>query len=109
MAAVSTGNTGTTAVKTDGSLWTWGLSNLLQEGDATVLCVYETDMPYGNEYLVQTVPKMAEEGVAAVRMCYADVMFARTDGSLWAVDSEGNVGPLMEGTSVLLPGLSDSR
>ena len=109
VAAVSTGNTGTTAVKTDGSLWTWGLSNLLQEGDATVLCVYETDMPYGNEYLVQTVPKMAEEGVAAVRMCYADVMFARTDGSLWAVDSEGNVGPLMEGTSVLLPGLSDSR
>ena len=78
--AVSCGYNYTAAIKTDGSLWTWGSNGFGQLGNGGT-GNYEWDVPY------QTVPAKVMEGVAAVSCGDYTTAIIKTDGSLWMCGS----------------------
>ena len=85
VAAVSAGGSHTLAIKTDGSLWSWGYNNAGQLGDGT----------QRNKF----TPVKVMDDVAAVSAGWQHTMAIKTDGSLWAwgYNSEYHLG---DGTTV---------
>ena len=92
VAAVSCGYNATAAIRTDGTLWVWGLSDCLGNGgvgnDA-----YVDDYGLGG-YPIQTAPMQIMEDVAAVSMGSSACAALKTDGTLWAwgYNDSGAVG-----------------
>lgn len=82
--AVSVGLDHVAAVKTDGSLWTWGQNWAGQLGDGTTARSY--------------VPKKVMNGVAAVTTSFGNTFAIKKDGSLWAWGSNRS-GELGDGTT----------
>jgi alpha-tubulin suppressor-like RCC1 family protein len=71
-AAVSTGNSHTVSVKTDGTLWTWGRNNFGQIGDSSII------------YRSSPVQVGALTNWSQVGGGHSDVVAAvKTDGTLW--------------------------
>jgi hypothetical protein len=73
----------TTAVKTDGSLWAWGLGSFGKLGDGTTEARH--------------APVKVMDGVASVSASLQHTMAVKTDGSLWAWGLNNN-GQLGDGT-----------
>ncbi len=78
VAAVSCGADFTAAIKTDGSLWMWGVNNYMQLGNKGVGNVHNED--YGT---YQNTPIKIMDKVAAVSCGSVDVAAIKTDGSMW--------------------------
>lgn len=78
---VAAGNTHTLALKTDGSLWAWGLNTSGQVGDGT-----------GREI---KVIKQIGTGFTTISTRYLRSLALKSDGSLWA----WGPGPIGDGTS----------
>ena len=79
VAAISCGDYYMAAIKTDGSLWTWGVNNYGQlgfaGGNAKAVDFYDYD--------IQTVPVKVLDDVAAVSCGEEHTAAIKTDGSLW--------------------------
>jgi alpha-tubulin suppressor-like RCC1 family protein len=84
VAVVSAGRNHAMAIKSDGSLWTWGLNENGQLGDGT------TDS--------QIRPIQIMEDVIAISSGYAHSMAIKSDGSLWTWGLNEN-GQLGDGTT----------
>lgn len=84
VAAVSAGYWHTMAIKTDGTLWAWGLNGAGQFGNGT------TDS--------SSVPVQVMSGVAAVSTGEHYSMVIKTDGTLWAF-GQNNFGQLGNGST----------
>ena len=78
VAAVSCASFNTAAIKTDGSLWTWGWGVNGALGDG------KTDYGY-----YATTPVKIMDGVAAVSCGYNHTAAIKTDGSLWMWGDNG--------------------
>jgi len=85
-AAISAGNLYTVALKTDGSLWTWGLNNNGQLGDGT-----NTDRN-------SPVRIGTDTNWAAISAGTVHTVALKTDGSLWAW-GQNVFGQLGDGTN----------
>ena len=77
VAAVSCGSSFSAAIKTDGSLWTWGTNEYSQlgvagGGDTTI-----------EGFTFQSVPAKIMENAAAVSCGYGNIAVVKTDGTLW--------------------------
>ena len=83
VASVSAGNGYTMAIKTDGSLWAWGLGSFGQLGA-------------GKIHLSGPVKIM--DSVASVSACSRHTMAIKTDGSLWGW-GQNESGQLGDGTT----------
>lgn len=85
VAAVSCGFDNTAAIRTDGSLWVWGVSEFSGNGNVGNDW-YETPNSEGG-YAIQTVPMKIMEDVAAAQAGSFEMenqtMAIKTDGSLW--------------------------
>ena len=86
--AVSAGDTFSMAIKTDGSLWTWGYNTRGQLGNG------KTDPAK----MANPVPRRIMYDVTAVSAGYEYALAIKTDGSLWAWGKNDN-GQLGDGTS----------
>ena len=84
VAAVSLGWSHSAALKTDGSLWTWGWNKYGQLGDGTTE--------------ERSTPVKIMEGVAAVSLGWYHSAALKTDGSLWTW-GYNNRGQLGDGTT----------
>jgi len=74
VASVVTNNNRTFAVKTDGSLWSWGDTNRGGLGCGTI-----------GEWLdYRSIPEKIMDNVVSVSTGWANTMAVKTDGSLWA-------------------------
>ena len=72
------------AIKTDRSLWMWGLNDYSQLGFAGGNDVYDRNVQYGGAALpCQTVPVKVMDDVAAVSCSSRHTAAIKTDGSLW--------------------------
>ncbi len=78
VAAVSCGADFTAAIKTDGSLWMFGVNNDMQLGNNGVGNVHNED--YGT---YQNIPVKVMDNVAAVSCGSGHVAAIKTDGSMW--------------------------
>jgi alpha-tubulin suppressor-like RCC1 family protein len=67
---VAAGYVHTAALRSDGSLWAWGLNDFGQLGDGTISA--------------SLVPKEIGTGYSAISAGYAHTVALRSDGSLWA-------------------------
>jgi len=83
---VATGGLHTAAIRTDGSLWTWGLNNSGQLGDGTVIDRY--------------TPIRIMEDVMAVSVGDYHTMALKSDGSIWTWGSN-RYGQLGDGTTIM--------
>ena len=81
-AAVSCGTRFTTALKTDGSLWAWGLSDVGQLGNGGAGNATDNSKTKPRTY--QNVPVKVLDGVAVVNCGSSMTVAVKTDGSLWA-------------------------
>ena len=92
VAAVSCGFDNTAAIRTDGSLWVWGVSEFSGNGNVGNDW-YETPNSEGG-YAIQTVPMKIMEDVAAVSVGGWASAALKTDGTLWAwgCNDDGSVG-----------------
>ena len=84
---VSAGNTHTAAVKTDGTLWTWGRNNRGQLGDGTI-----TDKSSPIQVGALTTWSQVSAGVNGANT--QSTAAVKTDGTLWAwgINSNGQLG-----------------
>ena len=92
VAAVSCGYNATAAIRTDGTLWVWGLSDCLGNGGVGNDTYVDA---YGlGGYPIQTAPMQIMEDVAAVSMGSSACAALKTDGTLWAwgYNDSGAVG-----------------
>ena len=89
VAAVSAGYWYTAAIKTDGSLWTWGYNEYGQLGDGTT----DRENPYG-----KSTPIKIMDDVAAVSAGSGHTAAIKTDGSLWTWGRNDD-GQLGDGTT----------
>lgn len=79
VAAVSCGNNFTAAIKTDGSLWMWGINGEGQLGNGRKGNAMDAwAWPY------QTVPVKVMDDVTSVSCSGATALAVKKDGSLWA-------------------------
>ncbi len=85
--AIAAGYYHSLAVKSDGSLWAWGLNNYGQLGDGTTT---------GRNAPTQIMPPGS--GLTAVAAGANHTLAAKSDGSLWASGSNG-YGQLGDGTT----------
>ena len=69
------------AIKTDGSLWMWGMNDQSQLGNGGKSITYLS--PYGTECTVQPTPVKIMDDVAAVSCGTGHTGAIKTDGSLW--------------------------
>ncbi|MBD5162392.1 MAG: hypothetical protein HDT14_10355 [Oscillibacter sp.] len=69
------------AVKTDGSLWTWGSNDNARLG-------YEGGIERQDYSTSQPTPRKVMDGVAAASATYQGVLAIKTDGSLWLLAKE---------------------
>ena len=94
VAAVSVSLYHTAAIKTDGSLWTWGLNDCGQlgngrKGNGTVTQEYvDYDYNYDEDFQsvvqpIQTQPVKVMDGVRAVSTSIGNTEIVLEDGSLW--------------------------
>lgn len=79
VAAVSCGWDHAAAIKTDGSLWTWGDGSYFKLGNGLASNIYDDGMHGDN----QLVPIKVMDGVAAVSCGREFTAAIKTDGSLW--------------------------
>lgn len=85
--AVSSNSSTTAAIKTDGSLWTWGYNYYGQLGDGTTtLKIVPTQIGTTKDW-------------SSIRVAYLHVDAIKTDGSLWAW-GDNTYGQLGDGTTV---------
>jgi len=82
---LSAGNAHIAAVKTDGSLWTWGYNNYGQQGVGTSGTAITRNLP---------LPMGTEKDWATVSAGYGYTVAIKTDGSLWSWgrNYEGSLG-----------------
>lgn len=83
VAAVSCGDSFTAAVKTDGTVWTWGLNDLGQLGNGECGGVSGT-------YTTQLRPVKVLDGARTVACGRSQTAAIKTDGSLWMWGALGN-------------------
>lgn len=76
--AVSCGWNNTAAIKSDGSLWIWGINGDGQLGNGGT----GNEKYYGSE-AIQTVPTKIMDDVASVSVGWQHAAAIKTDGSLW--------------------------
>lgn len=97
VASVSVGWQHAAAIKTDGSLWTWGENRYGQLGNGGT--GNELDGAPANNpeetWFYQTTPVKVMDDVAAVNCAYTHTVAVKTDGSVWAwgenvYDQQGN-------------------
>ena len=69
------------AIKTDGSLWMWGMNDQSQLGNGGKGITYLSQ--YGTECIVQPTPVKIMDDVAAVSCGTGHTGAIKTDGSLW--------------------------
>ena len=81
VAAVSCGWESTAAIREDGTLWVWGLSDCLGNGGAGN-DTYEDAYGLGG-YPIQTAPMQIMEDVTAFSMGEAHGAAVKSDGTLW--------------------------
>lgn len=81
--AVSAGDRYTAAIKSDGSLWTWGLNDKGQLGNGGVGNAEGRLDLDGVRPVIQTVPVKVMDGVAQVCASVYQTAVIKTDGSLW--------------------------
>lgn len=94
VAAVSCGFDHTAALKTDGSVWTWGRNDLGQLGNGG-----GGNATSPSSETIQTVPVKVLDGATAVNCGASHTAVIKTDGSLWIWG--GNVyGALGKGSRV---------
>lgn len=95
--SVSVGWQHAAAIKTDGSLWTWGENRYGQLGNGGT--GNELDGAPANNpeetWFYQTTPVKVMDDVAAVNCAYTHTVAVKTDGSVWAwgenvYDQQGN-------------------
>lgn len=87
VAAVSCGNGYTAAIKTDGSLWTWGVNEVGQLGSGGA---YDYILDWGApKSPLQTVPRKIMDGVACVSCGLGITAAVKTDGTLWTWGDTG--------------------
>lgn len=84
---ISTGSNHTMAIKSDGSLWTWGSNEDGQLGDGTI-AVYNL------------IPVKVMDNVVQAVGGFGHTLALKADGSLWAWGSNGR-GQLGDGTTVM--------
>lgn len=88
VAAVSCGDYHTAAIKTDGTLWTWGSNSSGQLGNGGTGDVgYDT---WEGKYYVQTRPVKVMDNVAAVSCGAYHTGIVKTDGTLWMCGNNGS-------------------
>jgi len=90
--AIGAGNAHTTAVRNDGTVWTWGVGSQGQLGDGTFLMGTRSVTPL-------QVPGM--EGVATVEDSNGFVLALKSNGTVWGWGNNFNA-QLGDGTSVQL-------
>jgi alpha-tubulin suppressor-like RCC1 family protein len=93
--AVSSGQTHTMAIKSDGTLWGWGFHSHGQIGDGATITVVKNGLIPEDNYRFTPVKIM--DNVVAVSAGARHTMAIKTDGSLWAWGS-GESGQLGDGT-----------
>ena len=85
VAAVSCGDSFTAAVRTDGTVWTWGLNTTGQLGNG------ESGMVSGTR-IIQLRPAKVLDGARTVACGGGHAAAIKTDGSLWMWGSLGSGG-----------------
>jgi len=94
---VSCGSNNTTAIKTDGTLWTWGYNGVGQLGDNTVInrSTPVTTLTGGNDWKQVSSSTSTNSHIAAIK----------TDGTLWiwGLNGQGQLGNNTSGSNIFTP------